>query len=104
MNKDEIVLRISQSRQKAGLSARELSLLIGKNEAYISRLESKNESFEPSISALLEIISACGMTEIEFFYNNINDYQKDKHIIDLLSHAKPEIRDAVIKILENCNK
>ena len=64
MNKDEVVERISALRTKAGLSARDLSLKIGKNAAYISRLESKNDSFEPSVSALLEIISACNSTEL----------------------------------------
>ncbi len=51
MNKDEVVERISALRTKARLSARDLSLKIGKNAAYISRLKSKNDSFEPSVSA-----------------------------------------------------
>ncbi len=101
MNKNDVVLRISQARNKAGLSARDLSLRIGKNEAYISRLESKNDSFEPSVSALLEIISACGMTETEFFYYDINSYEKDKRLISLLQKVKPEIKDSITKILEN---
>ena len=58
MNKDDVVARISQLRIKAGLSSRDLSLRIGKNSAYISSLESKNDSFEPSVTALLEIIEA----------------------------------------------
>ena len=47
MNKDDVIAKISQLRTKSGLSARDLSLRIGKNSAYISRLESKNDSFEP---------------------------------------------------------
>ena len=53
MDKNEVVSRIGILRSKAGLSARDLSLRIGKNAAYISRLESANDSFEPSVSALL---------------------------------------------------
>lgn len=101
MDKNDIIAKISQLRTKAGLSARDLSLRIGKNSAYISRLESKNDSFEPSVSALLEIIEACGSTPLEFFYYNSYTYEKDKQIINLLEKAKPEVKDAVIKILEN---
>ena len=101
MDKNDIIAKISQLRTKAGLSARDLSLRIGKNSAYISRLESKNDSFEPSVSALLEIIEACGSTPLEFFYYNSYTYEKERQIINLLEKAKPEVKDAVIKILEN---
>ena len=101
MDKNDIIAKISQLRTKAGLSARDLSLRIGKNSAYISRLESKNDSFEPSVSALLEIIEACGSTPLEFFYYNSYTQEKDRQIINLLEKAKPEVKDAVIKILEN---
>ncbi len=101
MNKDDVVARISQLRTKVGLSARDLSLRIGKNSAYISRLESKNDSFEPSISALLEIIEACGSTPIEFFYYDIYSYSKDKEIIDLLKSASSIKKEAIINLLKN---
>lgn len=101
MNKNEVVERISQLRIKAGLSARDLSLRIGKIGAYISRLESKNDSFEPSVSALLEIIEACGSTPLEFFYYNIYDFQKDKEIIDLLKNVNPVKKDSIINLLKN---
>ncbi len=101
MNKDDVVARISQLRTKVGLSARDLSLRIGKNSAYISRLESKNDSFEPSISALLEIIEACDSTPIEFFYYDIYSYSKDKEIIDLLKSASSIKKEAIINLLKN---
>lgn len=101
MDKNEVVQRISALRTKAGLSARDLSLRIGKNSAYISRLESKNDSFEPSVTALLEIIEACGSTPFEFFYYNIYDFQKDKEIIDLLKSATQIKKDSIINLLKN---
>lgn len=101
MDKNEIVERISKLRTKAGLSARDLSLRIGKNSAYISRLESKNDSFEPSVSALLEIIDACGSTPLEFFYYNIYDFQKDMEILNLLKSATPIKKDSIINLLKN---
>lgn len=101
MNKDEVVERISMMRVKAGLSARDLSLRIGKNSAYISRLESRNDSFEPSVSALLDIIAACNSTECEFFYDDPLAYSQDKEIIDLLKTASPLKKDAIICLLKN---
>lgn len=101
MNKDDATARISQLRTKAGLSARDLSLRIGKNSAYISRLESKNDSFEPSVSALLEIIEACGSTQIEFFYYDIYSYSKDREIIDLLKSASSIKKESIINLLKN---
>ena len=50
----EIIEHISAVRTKANLSARELSLRIGKNESYINRLEYR-KNFEPSISVIADI-------------------------------------------------
>ena len=100
MNKDDVVLRISRARNRANFSARELSLKIGKNEAYISRLESKNDSFEPSITALLDIISICNMTETEFFYYDMDQYKLDMEIIELLKKIKPEIKELLKELLK----
>ena len=101
MDKNEVVERISLMRTKAGLSARDLSLRIGKNSAYISRLESKNDSFEPSVSALLEIISACNSSESEFFYYDPYAYSQDKEIIELLKTASPIKKEAILNLLKN---
>lgn len=100
MQLEEIIDRISKLRTREGLSARELSLRIGKNEAYINRLEYR-KNFEPSISVINDIVEACNSSLEEFFYYDINDFQKDKYILNLLRKARPEIKDAIIKLLEN---
>lgn len=56
MNKDDVVARISQLRTKVGLSARDLSLRIGKNSAYISRLESKMIVLSPPFLLCLKLL------------------------------------------------
>jgi transcriptional regulator with XRE-family HTH domain len=96
----EVIQRISQLRTKANLSARELSLRIGKNEAYITRLESKN-TFEPSVSTLLDIITVCNSNELEFFYYDINQYKKDLEIINLLKTTTEKKKQAIIDLLKN---
>ena len=85
---------------KANLSAYELSLRIGKNEAYINRLEYR-KNFEPSISVINDISEACNSSLEEFFYYDIKEYKNDKKIINLLRKAKPEIKQSIIIILEN---
>jgi len=97
----EIINRISYLRTRANLSARELSLRIGKNEAYINRLEYR-KNFEPSITVLLDIISACGSTVDEFFYYDINQYRHDKQVISLLQNCKNhDKKQAIIALLQN---
>lgn len=79
MELKEVIERISLLRVREGLSARELSLRIGKNEAYINRLEYR-KNFEPSISVINDISEACNSS---------------------LRKAKPEIKQSIINILEN---
>lgn len=55
MSIQEIILRISQMRTEANLSARELSGRIGKSGSYINALEAQKGGFEPSLSALLDM-------------------------------------------------
>lgn len=111
MNIKEVILRISQIRSNANLSARKLSLDIGKNSAYISRLESSDDSFEPSVSALLEIIDACGITPAQFFYDKVDEYKSDMELLDLLKtdkdllalikNADKNKKQAIIDLLKN---
>lgn len=56
MELNEIVARIVIIRTRANLSARALSLMIGKNASYIHLLENEKTIFEPSLSFLLDII------------------------------------------------
>lgn len=100
MELNEIISRISQLRAREGLSARELSLRIGKNEAYINRLEYR-KNFEPSISVINDIAVACNSSLEEFFYYDINQFKKDKEIIDLLKNASPITKESIINLLKN---
>lgn len=100
MNLNEIIIRISQLRTRENLSARELSLRIGKNEAYINRLECR-KNFEPSISVINDIAIACNSSLQEFFYYDIHEYETDKKIINSLKRIDPEVKKALLKIIEN---
>ncbi len=95
----EIIERISLIRTNANLSARELSLIIGKNPAYITQLEN-SASFEPSLSTLLDILVVCNISVEEFFYHNIQQYKSDKKLLDFFSTLSEKQKDAILHLYE----
>ena len=98
MDGQEIILRIGYFRTKAKLSQKALSIDIDMNIGYINRLESKKD-FLPSVEVLLKIIEACGITEEEFFYSDIQNYEEDKHILCKLKELPIDKREALLKLL-----
>lgn len=98
MELKEIVKRIGIIRTRANLSARALSLMIGKNASYIYLLESEKTTFEPSLSVPLDIIQACGSTSAEFFSEDINQYKIDKQTLDFLKTLSPYQKEAIMNL------
>ena len=99
MKTEEIIEKISRLRTSKKISARELSLRIDKNESYIHGMEC-NKNFEPSVSVISDICEACGITLEQFFYYDIDAYQKDKEIVELLKKVSDDKKDAIIKLLQ----
>jgi len=95
----EIINRISFIRANANLSARELSLIIGKNPAYITQLETTS-SFEPSLSTLLDILTVCNVSIEEFFYHDIQQYKNDKKLLDFFSTLSEKQKEAIIHLYD----
>ena len=98
MDLKQIVERIGIIRTRANLSARALSLAIGKNASYIHLLESNKTTFEPSLSVLLDIIEACGSTPAEFFSEDINQYKLDKQTLDFLKTLSPYQKESIMNL------
>ena len=70
------------------------------NDGYINRLESKKD-FLPSLEVLMKIVDACGLSIEQFFYSDMNQYIKDKEIIDLLSKTNDDKKSAILTLLKN---
>lgn len=98
MDIKEIINRIGIIRTHANLSARALSLAIGKNASYIHLLESNKTTFEPSLSALLEIIKVCGVAPAEFFAEDMNAYKQNQNALEFLKTLSPNQKEAIMNL------
>ena len=98
MDIKEIINRIGVIRTRANLSARALSLAIGKNASYIHLLESNKTSFEPSLSVLLDIINVCGSTPEEFFYSDLQQYKVDKKSLEFFKTLSSYQKEAIMNL------
>ena len=99
MDINEIINRISYFRTKKKLSARELSLLIGKSEPYINKLETRD--FNLPTKVLLNIIEALEISTAEFFADNYKTYSLDKQLFDLISNMNEERKTSLINVIKN---
>lgn len=99
MNIKEVIQRIGYFRNKLNLSARELSIRIGKHEGYINKLESKD--FNLPTEMLLNIIEALEITPEEFFSNNYIDYQTNQDLVKLIENLPLDKKKNIIEFISN---
>lgn len=93
----DIVNRIIYFRDVKNISARELSLSIGKSENYISKFECLD--FIASTDVLLSIIDNLGVTPEEFFAEDYKNYSAKKHLLNLLEDVVNSVPEDKIKAL-----
>lgn len=99
MDLNELVQRIGYFRNKINLSARKLSLRIGKSETYINQVECRN--FTVSLPVLFEIIEALEITCAEFYSDNYVAYKQDKEILDTLNALPAERKNSFLDLIKN---
>ena len=99
MNLSDIANRIWYFRNKKELSARELSLMLGKSATYINQIESKN--FTVSLPVLLDILRILDIQCSEFFADNYESYRQDTEIIELIGKLSEDRKKSFIDILRN---
>ncbi len=95
----EVVERIGFFRNKLNLSARELSLRIGKHEGYINKLESKD--FNLPTYMLLKIIDALEITPAIFFADNFASYKEDNELTILIKNLPTDKKKNIIEFIRN---
>jgi len=102
-DKIKFIEKISKLRNDNNLSARKLSIQIGKNYGYINKLE-HDKNFLPTIDTLFDILETCNTTPAEFFYYDQSQYKNDKEIIELLSRVDDDTKNAIIALLKKIKK
>ncbi|MDR0904704.1 MAG: helix-turn-helix transcriptional regulator [Oscillospiraceae bacterium] len=65
MNRDTFALRIARLRMQKGVSAKDMSLLLGQSDSYISKIENRHTL--PSMTVFFAICDYLGITPQEFF-------------------------------------
>ena len=91
-----LINRLGYLRNKANMSARELSQTLGYSPAYIAKFE--NGDFSIPAEVLLEAIEICNSTPNEFFYPNLEEYEQDKELIEILSTLSKDSKQTLIDL------
>ena len=78
----EILSRIGYVRNKANLSAREVSQRMGMSPQYVAQLESGRIVL--TVEKLLQILEICEFPIDRFFSSNIADYKIDNELKSLI--------------------
>ena len=97
MKLEEVLNRIGYVRNKANLSARELSLRMGMSPQYISKIEGGYITL--SVEKLLDILEICEFPIERFFSPNIESYTEDKQLISLINSLPLNKKKSVLELL-----
>lgn len=94
-----LINRLGYLRNRAKLSARELSGRIDKSFAYIAKFE--NGDFNISAEILLEAIEVCGGTAEEFFWSDIEKYSEQKELLNSFENLSSESKETIKSLIKN---
>lgn len=95
----DLAERVAYFRNREQISARELSLLIGKHESYINKLE--NTDFNFSARTLLEIINTLNVPIEEFFAPDFKTYREDTELQTIIKNLSLAQRVCLIEFLKS---
>lgn len=102
MYEDDFPLRLAQLRNKKGVSARDMSLSIGQNHAYINNIESGKAL--PSMTIFFYICEYLNITPADFFDTDSENPEKLKGIIEDLKHLNDKQLDSIAEIVKGLVK
>lgn len=94
----EILSRVGYVRNKAKLSAREVSLRMGMSPQYVAQLESGRIVL--TIEKLLQILEICEFPIERFFSNNIDDYNVNNELKILIESLPIDKKKNIIEFIK----
>lgn len=95
----EILLRIGYVRNKANLSAREVSMRIGMSPQYVAQVESGRIVL--TVEKLMQILEICEFPIERFFSSNIADYDTDNELKTLIESLPLDKKKNIIEFIKN---
>ena len=96
---DEIINRIAIFRNKRNLSARELSLRMGFSPTYFYKVE--NKSIILNVPTLLLALETLEVSTFEFFYQDIETFDKDTKMLDLYRSLEKDNKERIVDLMKN---
>ena len=94
----EVLSRIGYVRNKAKLSAREVSLRIGMSAQYVAQVESGRIVL--TMEKLLQILEVCEFPIERFFSANIADYAIDNELKDLIESLPTDKKKHIVEFMK----
>lgn len=94
---DEIINRFGYFRNKANLSARDLSERLDYNPQFVSTIESKK--IELKVSTLLKFFDVVDITPQDFFYLGKEYNKENKYILELFAGLSEESKSTIIDLM-----
>lgn len=98
MTYKQIIERLSFLRTKKNMSAREFGIILGNSDTYFYKVE--DGSIIINLPKFLEMLEALEIDTEQFFYNDLENYKKDKEILDLTKNLSKEELEALILLLK----
>lgn len=94
----EILTRIGYVRNKANLSAREVSQRMGMSPQYVAQLESGRIVL--TVEKLLQILEICEFPIERFFSPDIADYKIDNELKNLIEALPTDKKKNIIEFIK----
>lgn len=98
MDIKEVLSRIGYVRNKANLSAREVSLRMGMSPQYVAQLESGRIVL--TVEKLLKILEICEFPIERFFASDIEDYDVDNELKYLIESLPLDKKKNIIEFIK----
>ena len=91
-------LRLSQLRLLRGISARKMSLDLGKSNNYINTIE--NQKAYPTIEMFFKICDYLDVHPSEFFDPLNSDPYQERALLSMIHNLEPDLQDSVIGLIK----
>lgn len=98
LSKVEILERIGYFRNKKNISAYRLGMELGHSKTYFYRVESGEITL--TVDILLDVLDILGVTTAQFFYPDLNKFDKDQECLKSMETLTEEEKNSLFTILK----